>query len=109
MLNLGNTVDCKAHGHCQEGKLQNNVCGVRCRLDGVMYDAAAAQQLEATIAEETVHVQRCKERVDDLASHLAGACLTRLPFPHVDVERRKASVTICKHELGFMLTMVLCT
>ena len=37
-----------------------------------MYDAEAAQQLEATIAEEKVHVQRCKEKVDDLASHLAG-------------------------------------
>lgn len=38
-----------------------------------MYDPEAAQQLEATIAEEKVHVQRCKETVDDLASHLAGA------------------------------------
>ena len=44
-----------------------------CRLDDVMYDPEAAQQLEATIAEEKVHVQRCKETVDDLASHLAGA------------------------------------
>ena len=38
-----------------------------------MYDPEAAQQLEATVAEEKVHVQRCKETVDDLASHLAGA------------------------------------
>ena len=37
-----------------------------------MYDAETAQQLEATIAEEKVQVQQCKERVDDLASHLAG-------------------------------------
>ncbi len=42
------------------------------RLDDVMYDAEAAQQLEAVVAEEKVHVQRCKETVDDLASHLAG-------------------------------------
>lgn len=46
-----------------------------CRLAEVMYDAEAAQQLEATVAEERVHVQRCKETVDDLASHLAGAIL----------------------------------
>lgn len=38
-----------------------------------MYDTEAAQQLEATVTEEKVHVQRCKEKVDDLASHLAGA------------------------------------
>lgn len=44
-----------------------------CRLDDVMYDPEAAQQLEAAVAEEKVHVQRCKETVDDLASHLAGA------------------------------------
>lgn len=37
-----------------------------------MYDAETAQQLEATVAEEKVQVQQCKERVDDLASHLAG-------------------------------------
>ncbi len=37
-----------------------------------MYDAEAAQQLEAVVAEEKVHVQRCRETVDDLASHLAG-------------------------------------
>ena len=45
-----------------------------CRLDDVMYDPEAAQQREATLAEEKVQVQRCKEHVDDLASHLAGAC-----------------------------------
>lgn len=37
-----------------------------------MYDAEAAQQLEAVVVEEKAHVQRCKEMVDDLASHLAG-------------------------------------
>ena len=37
-----------------------------------MYNTEAAQQLEATVAEEKGHVQRCKEKVDDLASHLAG-------------------------------------
>lgn len=42
-----------------------------------MYDAEAVQQLEAVVAEEKVHVQRCKETVDDLASHLAGL-ITRL-------------------------------
>ena len=40
-----------------------------------MYDPEAAQQLEARVAEEKVQVQRCRETVDDLASHLAGiAC-----------------------------------
>lgn len=48
------------------------VASLSCRLDDVMYDAEAAQQLEALVAEEKVHVQRCKETVDDLASHLAG-------------------------------------
>ena len=38
-----------------------------------MYDAEAAQQLEATAAQEKAQVQRCKEKVDDLASRLAGA------------------------------------
>ena len=44
-----------------------------------MYDPEAAQQLEATVAEEKIQVQRCKEHVDDLASHLAGACTTLIP------------------------------
>lgn len=52
--------------------LREQVGSVHCRLDGVMYDAEAAQQLEATVAEEKGHVQRCKEKVNDLASHLAG-------------------------------------
>ena len=43
-----------------------------------MYDPEAAQQLEATVAEEKRQVQRCKEHVDDLASHLSG---TFLPGP----------------------------
>ena len=38
-----------------------------------MYDAEAAHQLEATVAEEKVQLQRCKDKVDDLTSHLAGA------------------------------------
>ena len=33
-----------------------------------MYDAEAAQQLEAVVSEEKVHVQRCRETVDDLAT-----------------------------------------
>lgn len=44
-----------------------------------MHDTDAAQQLEATVAEEKQQVHCCKERVDDLASHLAGAlCSTYL-------------------------------
>ena len=38
-----------------------------------MYDAQGAEHLEATVAQEKSQVQQCKERVDDLASHLAGA------------------------------------
>ncbi|DBA81803.1 hypothetical protein WJX77_004664 [Trebouxia sp. C0004] len=52
------------------------------RLDDVMYDAEAAQHLEAVVAEEKVHVQRCRETVDDLASHLAG-----VNFQYRDPER----------------------
>ena len=53
-------------------KPHSAVALLSCRLDDVLYDAEAAQQLEAVVAEEKVHVQRCKETVDDLASHLAG-------------------------------------
>ncbi|KAL3152148.1 hypothetical protein ABBQ32_001245 [Trebouxia sp. C0010 RCD-2024] len=62
--------------------LREQVGSVHCRLDGVMYDAEAAQQLEATVAEEKGHVQRCKEKVNDLASHLAG-----INFQYRDPER----------------------
>ncbi len=53
-------------------RLHSTFTSLSCRLDDVMYDAEAAQQLEAVVAEEKVHVQRCRETVDDLASHLAG-------------------------------------
>ncbi len=53
-------------------RLHSTVTSLSCRLDAVMYDAEAAQQLEAVVSEEKVHVQRCRETVDDLASHLAG-------------------------------------
>ncbi|KAA6425080.1 MAG: structural maintenance of chromosomes 2 [Trebouxia sp. A1-2] len=58
------------------------VQGCRSRLDDVVYDAEAAQQLEAVVVEEKAHVQRCKEMVDDLASHLAG-----VNFQYRDPER----------------------
>lgn len=42
------------------------------RLEAVMYDPEEAQQLEATVASEKAHVQRCREKVDDLSSRLPG-------------------------------------
>lgn len=40
-----------------------------------MYDPEEAQQLEATVASEKAHVQRCREKVDDLSSRLPGMCM----------------------------------
>lgn len=37
-----------------------------------MYDPEESQRLEATVASEKAHVQRCKEKVDELSSHLPG-------------------------------------
>ena len=44
-----------------------------CRLEAVVYNPDEAQQLEATVASEKAEVQRCRERVDDLSSHLPGS------------------------------------
>ncbi len=65
------------------GWQETHVGGVCYRLDDVMYDAEAAQQLEATVAEEKAQVQLCKEKVDDLASHLAGMHLQTCGPCHV--------------------------
>ena len=46
-----------------------------------MYNPEEGQQLEATIAEEKAHVQRCRDKVDDLSSHLAGAVCYSLYIP----------------------------
>lgn len=45
---------------------------VPCRLEAVVYNPEEAQQLEATVGSEKAEVQRCRERVDDLSSHLPG-------------------------------------
>lgn len=37
-----------------------------------MFDPEEAQQLETTVSSEKAHVQRCKEKVDELSSHLPG-------------------------------------
>ena len=77
---------------------------VLCRLEAVVYNPEEAQQLEATVGSEKAEVQRCRERVDDLSSHLPGihtsAMLDASQQPSVKVAGSK--VCLYNAGLGFV-------